>query len=160
MDIHENAEQLKQIPLLSGSNKAQLKLLAFTSEALEFNPGEYLFKLNDHSDSVYVILEGEVDIVRDDDPENVVVLATVGKNNLLGEMGVFMNLPRNASIVARKHVKTLKIPANRFLKLVTETPAAALEVMRQLSMKISSTSDMAIGLNSELRKLREQQSQA
>ena len=160
MDIHENAEQLKQIPLLSGSNKAQLKLLAFTSEALEFKSGEYLFKLNDHSDSVYVILEGEVDIVRDDDPENVVILATVGKNNLLGEMGVFMDLPRNASIVARKHVKTLRIPASRFLKLVTETPAAALEVMRQLSMKISSTSDMAIGLNNELRKLRKHQSQA
>ena len=157
MDIHENAEQLKQIPLLSGSDKAQLKLLAFTSEALEFNPGEYLFKLNDHSDSVYVILEGEVDIVRDDDPDNVVTLATVGKNILLGEMGVFMDLPRNASIRARQHVKTLKIPANRFLKFVTETPDAALEVMRQLSKKISSTSDMAMSLNSEIRKLREQQ---
>ena len=157
MDIYQNAEQLKQIPLLSGSDTAQLKLLAFTSEALEFNSGEYLFKLNDHSDSVYVILEGEVDIVRDNDPSNVVILATVGKNNLLGEMGVFMDLPRNASIIAREPVKTLKIPANRFLKLVSESPATALEVMRQLSMKISSTSDMAIGLNNELRKLREQQ---
>ena len=154
MDIHQNAEQLKQIPLLSGSDTAQLKLLAFTSEALEFNSGEYLFKLNDHSDSVYVILEGEVDIIRDDDPDNVVTLATVGKNNLLGEMGVFMNLPRNASIVAREPVKTLKIPANRFLKLVTESPPAALEVMRQLSNKIASTSDMAIELNNELHKLR------
>ena len=156
MNIHENAEQLKKIPLLSGSDKAQLKLLAFTSEAIDFNPGEYLFKLGDHSDSVYVILKGEVDIVRDDDPHNIVLLATVGKNNVLGEMGVFQNLPRNASTVAKNHVQTLKIPTNRFLKLVTENPDAALEVMRQLSKKIASTSDMAIGLNNEIRKLREQ----
>lgn len=155
MDIHENAEQLKKIPLLSGSDKAQLKLLAFTSEAMNFNPGEYLFRLNDISDSVYVILEGEVDIIRDEDPDNIVILATVDKNNLLGEMGVFLNLPRNASIVAKDKVQTLKIPANRFIKLVTENPDAALEVMRQLSKKISLTSEMAIASKNELRELRE-----
>jgi CRP/FNR family cyclic AMP-dependent transcriptional regulator len=155
MDIYENAEQLKKIPLLSGSDNAQLKLLAFTSEALNFSAGEYLFKLNDISDSVYVILQGEVDIIRDEDPENIVTLATIGKNNLLGEMGVILNLPRNASIVAKDKVLTLKIPANRFIKLVTENPDAALEVMRQLSKKILLTSEMAIATKNQLRELRQ-----
>jgi len=47
MDIYENAEQLKKIPLLSGSDEAQLKLLAFTSEAQSFRSGESLFKYMD-----------------------------------------------------------------------------------------------------------------
>ena len=157
MNINENAEQLKKISLLSGVEKAQLKLLAFTSEALSFNPGEYLFKLNDISDSVYVILEGDVDVVRDEDPDNPVSLATVGKNNLMGEMGVILDLPRNASIVAKDKVQTLRIPASRFIKLVTENPDAALEVMRQLSKKIAYTSEMAISTKNELRQLRAQQ---
>lgn len=155
MDIYENAEQLKKIPLLSGSNDAQLKLLAFTSEAINFNPGEYLFKYNDASDSVYVILDGEVDILRDEDPDHQMSLATVGKNNLLGEMGVFLDLPRTATIVAKDQVQTLKIPAKRFLKLVSESPEVALEVMRQLSQKIAYTSDLAIASKNELRQLRE-----
>jgi CRP-like cAMP-binding protein len=70
-------------------------------------------------------------------------------------MGVILNLPRNASIVAKDKVQTLKIPANRFIKLVTENPDAALEVMRQLSKKISLTSEMAIASKNELRELRE-----
>ena len=153
MDIYENAEQLKKIPLLSGSDEAQLKLLAFTSEALHFSPGEYLFKMNATSNSVYVILEGEVDVIRDEDPDNVTTLATIGKNNIMGEMGVFLDVPRTASLVAKEQVQALRIPANRFLKLVTHNPDIALEVMRQLSKKIIFTSELAIESKNELRDL-------
>ncbi len=155
MDIYENAEQLKKIPLLSGSDQAQLKLLAFTSEALKFSPGEHLFKYNDVSDSVYVILDGEVNVVRDEDPENVTNLATIGKNNIMGEMGVFLNVPRTASLIAKEQVQALRIPANRFIKLVTHNPEIALEVMRQLSKKIVVTSELAIESKNELRDLRD-----
>ena len=153
MDIYENAEQLKKIPLLSGSDEAQLKLLAFTSESLSFGPGECLFKYNDVSDSVYVILEGEVDVVRDEDPENITKLATIGKNNIMGEMGVFLDVPRTASLIAKEQVQALRIPANRFLKLVTHNPEIALEVMRQLSKKIIFTSELEVESKNELRDL-------
>jgi len=153
MDIYENAEQLKKIPLLSGSDEAQLKLLAFTSEAQSFRPGESLFKYKDVSDSVYVILEGEVDVVRDEDPKNITWLATIGKNNIMGEMGVFLDVPRTASLIAKDQVQALRIPANRFLKLVTHNPEIALEVMRQLSKKIVVTSELAIDSKNELRDL-------
>jgi len=153
MDIYENAEQLKKIPLLSGSDEAQLKLLAFTSEAQSFRSGESLFKYMDDSDSVYVILEGEVDVVRDEDPENVTRLATIGKNNIMGEMGVFLDVPRTATLIAKDQVQALRIPANRFLKLVTHNPEIALEVMRQLSKKIIFTSELAIESKNELRDL-------
>ncbi len=160
MDIYENAEQLKNIPLLSGCDNAQLKLLAFTSEALAFNPGDYLFKINDSSDSVYVILEGEVDVVRDENPDNITKLATIGKNNIMGEMGVFLNVPRTASLIAAEEVKALRIPANRFLKLVTQNADIALEVMRQLSKKIVFTSELAVESQTELRDLQEAQNEA
>ena len=151
MDIFKNAEQLKKIPLLSGC-KAQLKLLAFTSEALSFNPGEHLFKMNDVSDCVYVILEGEVDIIWDENPDAAVNIATVGKNNVLGEIGVILDRPRSSSVIAKTQVQTLKIPANRFLKLVTESPSAAIEVMRQLSSKFIEVNNIAIESKNELRK--------
>lgn len=153
MDIFKNAEQLKKIPLFSGC-KAQLKLLAFTSEALSFNPGEYLFRLQDVSDCVYVILEGEVDIIWDENPESTVNIATLGKNNVLGEIGVFLNKPRSSTIIAKTKVQTLKIPANRFLKLVTESPSAAIEVMRQLSCKFVNINTIAMASKTELHQLK------
>jgi len=155
MDIYENAEQLKKIPLLSGSSKSQLKLLAFCSEAISFNPGEVLFKLGDIPDCVYVVLEGEVDIIWDKDPKFTIHLATLGENTLLGEIGVFLNKPRNSSIVAKDKVRTLKIPADRFIKLMTESPETALAVMRQLSKKFTETNKIAVSSKNELHQLRE-----
>ncbi len=157
MDIYKNAEQLEKIPLLSGCSKSQLGLLAFCSEAVCFTPGEVLFHLDDYPDCVYVILEGEVDIIWDKDPDNLMNLATLGKNTLVGEIGVFLNQPRISSIVAKDHAMTLKIPANRFLKLVSESPDVALKVMQQLSKKFSFANQVAIQAENEIRQLRKKE---
>ena len=156
MDIYDNADQLKQVPLFSGCDKSKLNLLAFTSEVITFREGEYLFRLSEPSDSVYVILKGTVDVLYDKDPNNTLKVATLGKNNMLGEMGVFLNAPRSASILATEQVEALKIQADRFIKLATETPQIALSVMKELSSKIAFTGDMALKSTAELKQLKHQ----
>ena len=156
MDIYENAEQLKKVPLFSSCDKAKLNLLAFTSEMMTFREGEYLFRLNEPSDSVYVILEGTVDVLFDEDPENTTIIASLGQNNMLGEMGVFLNAPRSASLLATSQVQALKIPSDRFIKLATGTPEIALSVMKELSSKIAFTGTLVIQSSTELQKLKDQ----
>lgn len=156
MDIYDNAEQLKKIPLFASCDKAKLNLLAFTSEMMTFGEGEYLFRLSEPSDSVYVLLEGMVDVIYDENPEKTTLIASLGKNNMLGEMGVFLNAPRSASMLATSPVQTLKIPADRFIKLATETPEIALNVMKELSAKIALTGDLVIQSTAELKKLKHQ----
>lgn len=153
MDIYDNAEQLKQVPLFAGCDKAKLNLLAFTSEAMSFRQGEYLFRRNEPSDSVYVILKGTVDVLYDKNPDSILKIATLGENNMLGEMGVFLNAPRSASILATEPVQALKIEADRFIKLATETPQIALSVMRDLSSKIALTGNMALKSSAKLQQI-------
>lgn len=156
MDIYDNAEQLKKVPLFSSCDKAKLNLLAFTSEMMTFRKGEYLFRLSEPSDSVFVVLEGTVDVIYDENPEKTTLIASLGQNHMLGEMGVFLNAPRSASMLATSQVQTLKIPADRFIKLATETPAIALSVMQELSAKIAFTGDLVIQSSTELKKLKDQ----
>lgn len=156
MDIYDNAEQLKKVPLFSSSDKAKLNLLAFTSEMMTFREGEYLFRLGEPSDSVYVVLKGTVDVIYDEDPEKITIIASLGQNHMLGEMGVFLNAPRSASMLATSQVQTLKIPADRFIKLATETPEIALSVMKELSAKIAVTGNLVIESSAELQKLKNQ----
>jgi CRP-like cAMP-binding protein len=66
---------------------------------------------------------------------------------------VFLDVPRTASLIAKEQVQALRIPAKRFLKLVTHNPEIALEVMRQLSKKIIFTSEMAVESKNKLRDL-------
>ena len=63
MDVFQEAEMLRRVPFFGGLDSAKLKLLAFTSRALKFAPGEDLMRKGDSADSAYVILEGEVEIM-------------------------------------------------------------------------------------------------
>lgn len=137
--------------MLSGFDDSQLKLIAFTSEALQFHPGDYLFLKHDPSDAVYVIMDGEVEIIISevDDVDNVTVIATLGKNQLVGEMAVFRESPRSASVRAKQNVNTLKIPNDRFLKLITDNPQIAMHVMRQMSERLFDTTEFARRSQSE-----------
>ena len=54
---------LRKVPFFGGLDPARLKLLAFTSRALRFAPGEELMREGDPADSAYVIIEGDVEIV-------------------------------------------------------------------------------------------------
>jgi len=63
MRLTKDVEVLSAIPLFATINPANLKSLACTSERLECLSGEELFHQDDYADAVFVILEGEADIL-------------------------------------------------------------------------------------------------
>ncbi len=135
MDVFQEAEMLRKVPFFGGLDPAKLKLLAFTSRAVRFEPGENLMSRGEPPDSVYVIIEGEVQIIGET-PAGEFVVATVGRNELQGEMGVITNTPRGATVRAKTAVRALRIAADVFLRLVTDNPGCALHVMRELSARV------------------------
>ncbi len=136
MDVFEEAEMLRKVPFFGGLDPAKLKLLAFTSRALRFASGESLMRAGERADSAYVILEGEVEILGKTNAGEFVV-AVQGRNALIGEMGVIMNVPRTATVRAKDAVRALRIADEVFLRLLTENPDCALHVMRVLSTRLA-----------------------
>lgn len=148
MDVFQEAEMLRNVPLFGGLSPAQLKLLAFTGSVLRFQPGEILMKRGDRADSAFVILEGTVDVVGET-KNGEFVIATQGRNAVVGEMGVISDAPRSATVRARDAVRALRISGDVFLRLACESPQRALYVMRQLSARLAQD-------NATLASLREQ----
>ena len=91
---------LRKVPFFGGLDPAKLKLLAFTSRAVRFDTGENLMSRGEPPDSVYVIIEGEVQILGET-PAGEFIVAVVGRNELQGEMGVITNTPRGATVRAK-----------------------------------------------------------
>src|SRR6185312_8082090 len=116
----------------------KLKLLAFTSRAMRFAPGEILMTKGESSDSAYVILEGEVEVLGETSGGEFVV-AVVGCNALIGEMSLILNGPRVATVRAKDAVRALRISADVFLRLLCENPSCSLHVMRMLSTRLAKT---------------------
>ena len=153
MAVLNEAQQLKQVPLLSSLDSKQLKLLAFTCEAFDYADQDFLFHHGETSDCVYVILGGEVEIIGVDHDGKPVLLATSKANTLIGEMAVLSGATRTASVKARGMVNALKITNERFLELITGNAQVALQVMQMLSTKLADTSRHAADLQTRIEAL-------
>lgn len=135
MELDEAVRVLRTIPVFAKLEAAKLKLLAFASDRLTFEDGEALFRAGERPDGVYLIEEGEAEVVAEVGDREIIV-ATLGKHQLLGEMAVIRNEARSATVRARGRLKALRVNADFFLKLVTENPDTALKVMRALCDKL------------------------
>lgn len=136
MDLKTEADALRKVPMFTKLDPSKLRLLAFTSQLLTFDDDEILFNQGDPSDSTYVVLDGDMEVLVGSGDE-IDVAGVLGINELVGEMGVLANAPRSATIRARGQVLALRIEAELFLELLAENPSVALDVMRQLSIKLA-----------------------
>ena len=146
---------LRRVPFFGGLDAAKLKLLAFTSRALKFAPGENLMKKGEPADSAYVILDGEAEVIGETSKGEFVV-GMLRSNELTGEMGVIRNRPRGATVRAKTPVRALRISSEVFLGLITENPGCALDVMRQLSARVDASNARLAAMQRELETLRKQ----
>jgi CRP-like cAMP-binding protein len=150
-DCAHEAEMLRKVPLFSGLSTSELKLLAFASQQLSFAPGETLMRQGDPADCAYVILEGEVDVLGTTSAGEFVV-AVLGPNLIVGEIGVLTDAPRTATVRAKGSVKALRISPEVFLRLASGKPDRALHVMRELSAHIANDLRAIASLKEELQK--------
>ncbi|MGE5738595.1 MAG: cyclic nucleotide-binding domain-containing protein [Betaproteobacteria bacterium] len=158
MDVAQEAQMLQNVPLFSGLSAAELKLLAFTSQLQCFAPGDVLMREGDRADCAWVILEGEAEVLRATRSGEFVV-ATLGRNAMPGEIGVFTDAPRTATVRAKGPVRALRISPEVFLRLASGRPERALHVMRQLSSMIANDLRTLASLKEELQKVQAGSSQ-
>jgi putative ABC transport system ATP-binding protein len=83
-------------------------------ETVQLKPGEVLFEQSTMGDLIYVVSEGELDIVRElaDGGEELVKLA--GPGDYFGEMGVLFHMPRSATVRARTDATVIGYTAQAF----------------------------------------------
>ncbi len=149
MDLVHETDLLRKIPMFAKLDASKLKLLAFTSEMLRFDSGDVLFHVGDSADCAYVIMEGAVDIITETESDPVVVL-TLQQNQLFGELALLNNTPRSATLQAHGDVTVMKITGEMFLRLLCENSDLALDVLRQLSGKLTKSHNQVNDLQKQL----------
>lgn len=138
MNLNEEVEILKGIPLFSKIEPAKLKLIAFTGERMNYATGQELFHQGDVGDAMYVILAGSADVLLET-PNGQIRVAELKKDNFVGDMAILGDVPRTATIRAREPLTTLKISKDMFYRLVGEFPQLAIAVMRELAHRLEDT---------------------
>src|SRR2546430_8490337 len=113
-------------------------LLLFERTAMtcaHFAEGQVLFREGDPADSVFRLLSGAVDILRELDGEPI-LLGTVGAGQFIGEMGVVENRPRSATARAASEVEVEILTPTEFLDQIAGSPRTARELIERLSQRL------------------------
>jgi len=98
-----------------------------------FEPGDVIFHQGDLGDSVYVIEQGECDVIKEENGAARTV-AMLRAGDYFGEMALLSDKTRNATIQARTAMEVLLIPKGDFDTLRKSVPAFG-EVFRDLARK-------------------------
>ncbi|GLQ05229.1 cyclic nucleotide-binding domain-containing protein [Sneathiella chinensis] len=140
MTLREEVETLRQIPLFAKVDPSKVKLLAFTSERVTFQPGDLVCEQGTMGDAAYVIISGKAD-VQVNTPSGRMTVATLSKNDVVGEIAILINIPRTATIQAATELTTLRITKDLFLRLIREFPEMSIEMMRVLAERLVRTTE-------------------
>jgi CRP-like cAMP-binding protein len=145
--LETEVRSLRAVPMFKDLETARLKLIAFTSERLNFPEGATMFRQGEPSDSAYVIIDGVAQVMLDT-PNGPVTVAELGRNALIGEMGVITGSNRSATIMVRSSVTALRLPKEVFLGLLAEFPPLSLAVMRDLAKRLDATNARLVAAQS------------
>jgi CRP-like cAMP-binding protein len=155
MSLKQEFELLRRVPIFAEIEPARLKLLAFMSERVGFDPGKRLMQQGDAADAAYLIIEGHAEVILET-PAGPVIVATLGVNESVGEMGILGNVPRNATVRAKDRVIALRISKEPFMRMVREFPSMAVAIMQELAQRLDSTNQQLSTALAEVKRLREE----
>jgi len=106
-------------------------LFANSRHVQEFQAGATLFVEGTPGDVVYVILDGEVELLARNE-----LIDVAGAGEIVGEMALIDAKARSATAVAKSACRLAAMDEQRFLYMVQETPFFALHVMRVLVQRL------------------------
>ena len=155
MGLKQEFELLRRVPFFAEIEPSKLKLLAFMSERVGFDPGKIVVRQGDPGNAAYLIVDGEAEVVVEA-PSGPVTVATLGANDIFGEIAILCNVPRSATVRAKNRLITLRIAKEPFMRMVREFPNMAVSIMQELAHRQESTNNQLRAALAEVKQLREQ----
>lgn len=100
-----------------------------------YHDAEIIVRQGEPGDCLYVVQEGLVEIIRQTERGDV-HLALRGKGEFFGEMAIFEQGPRTATVRAVGEARVLTIDKQNFLRRLHEDPSLAFRLVRTMSARI------------------------
>jgi serine phosphatase RsbU (regulator of sigma subunit) len=153
-----NLNIARQIPLFNNLPDGELQALIETSEECGFQSGEILLQEDSKSEYFFILIEGEVEIIKSLGTPDARQLAIRREGAILGEMSKFSpNGTHTASVVTHTLCKLLKVPFTWLDSVIRHHPDLAYKLMRLYSSRLDSSENQTI---QELREKNRQLTQA
>jgi small-conductance mechanosensitive channel/CRP-like cAMP-binding protein len=130
------AEALLKVDILGPLSAAERAGLAEQLRPLRFACGETVIRQGDEGDSLFVILQGRVEVCVGSAGQQEVV-NTLAAGSVFGEMSLLTGAPRSATVRAVEDVEVVPVTVKAFRGIVTKNPAVLDAVTGVVSRRLS-----------------------
>ncbi|MFU8885832.1 MAG: cyclic nucleotide-binding domain-containing protein [Cyanobacteriota bacterium] len=120
-------------PLFAQLEAQQIQALAKRCQVLRFAPGEVILRQGNRGDQLYQVISGRLEVWRQDGELPPQHLAVLGVGEVVGEMGLFTDAPRSATVRAQGECLVLEVERRDLAPLFEREP----ELVDQLAALIA-----------------------
>lgn len=123
---------LRRVPLFADCSKKELGQISQIADEIDLPAGKSLIAEGDRGRQFYVIIDGEVSVKRNGRP-----VPLRGGTEFFGEIALLTDSPTVATVATTSPVRALVITDRSFKRLLKDTPALQLKVLKALAERVA-----------------------
>jgi CRP/FNR family transcriptional regulator, cyclic AMP receptor protein len=136
VDAEAIARVLAVVPLFGVLSDADRADLVTHVRSRRFSRDEVVFHRDDAGGQLYVILSGSVKVAIPDEEGHEVVVAIEREGAVFGELALFDDAPRSATVTALEETQVVTLAREDFLRVLERSPRATRETLRLLARTV------------------------
>jgi len=135
---------LSGIPMFDKISGRELYLIASYMQVLQIVRDEVVFSEGEVGDYICFIVSGELNVYKKSQQGKQILIGSLHKGRVIGEMNVIDRFPRSATVIARTQSTLLTLSYDHFEQVLEEHPRAGISffrgIARALSLNLRNTS--------------------
>ena len=134
-------ELLGGVPVFSTLERSDLERIAQLAVPRDFEPGEVVFREGDSSDTCYVVSGGRARAIRSHRDGRTITLATFGPGDIFGELALFEDERRSATVEAIERTSVLGVLGPDMRRLMNEHAEISARLVIALGRRLRETNE-------------------
>jgi len=134
-------ELLARVPVFSTLEREDLERIADLAVPRAFEPGQIVFREGDSSDTCYIVRSGRARAVREHSGGRTITLATFGPGDIFGELALFEDERRSATIEAIEETSVVAVLGPDMRRLMVEHPGISARLVIALGRRLRETNE-------------------
>src|SRR5256885_10239900 len=141
MGADDTAVLLRRVPVFDELAEDDLQRVAAVSVPRHFPAGEAVFREGDDSDTCYIVERGHARALREHQDGRQITLATFGPGDIFGELAMFDDERRSATVEATDRVEAVAVLGADMRRLLHEHPQLAVKLVISLGRRLRAANE-------------------
>jgi CRP/FNR family transcriptional regulator len=140
-EASDTLQLLATVPVFETLSEEDLRRIAEVSVPRSFEPAEVVFREGDASDTCYIVRLGHARAVRAHADGRTITLANFGPGDIFGELAMFENESRSATVEATSAVAVIAILGGDMRRLLAAHHQMAIRLVIALGRRLRETNE-------------------